>query len=145
MRSLPTRHRRADGKIAALRRLPSLSTFSEAQLLHLASLAELVDVPAARTLTREGTSAREAFLVVEGRLRVVRGVMTVTTLGPGDIAGDVALLDHEPRATGLETVTPARLAVFSRRTLQQAAHAAPGFTDLLLRQLATRVRSGVPT
>jgi CRP/FNR family transcriptional regulator, cyclic AMP receptor protein len=138
-------HRRVDGKIEALRRLPPLAGLSHSELVRLAALAELVEVPAATALTCEGDVAREAYLVVSGRLRVSLGELTVTWLGAGDFAGDVALLDRQPRATGITAVTHAQVAVLTRPALQQLARTSPWFADRLLGQLATRVRSGVPT
>jgi CRP/FNR family transcriptional regulator, cyclic AMP receptor protein len=138
-------HRHEDGKIEALRRLPALAGLSRAELVRLAALAELVEVPAGTRLTREGEPAREAYLVVTGRLRVTLGEMTVAWLDAGDFAGDVALLDHQPRATGITAETHAQVAVLTRAVLQQLAHTSPWFADRLLGQLASRVRSGVPT
>lgn len=139
------RHRPRDGKIEALRRLPALAVLREPELLRLASLAELVELPAGTVLTREGEPAREAYLVVDGRLRVTLGAMTVSRLEPGDFAGDVALLDHQPRATGIAAETNARVVVLTRPALQRLAHSSPWFADRLMGQLAARVRSGVPT
>lgn len=139
------RHRHDDGKIEALRRLPSLAGLSRTELVRLAALAELVEVPAGTALTRQGEPAREAYLVVSGRLRVTLGEMSVTSLEPGDFAGDVALLDRQPRATGITAGTDAQVAVLTRGALQQLAHTSPWFADRLLGQLANRVRSGVPT
>jgi CRP/FNR family transcriptional regulator, cyclic AMP receptor protein len=139
------RHRRDDGKIDALRRVPALAGLSHAELMRLAALAELVEVPAGTRLTSEGEPAREAYLVVTGRLRVTLGDLTVSWLDPGDFAGDVALLDHQPRATGISADTHAQVAVLTRAALQRLAHTSPWFADRLMGQLATRVRSGVPT
>ena len=145
MLSRSIRHRRADGKIEALRRLPVLAALSHAELVRLAALAELIDLPAGTGLTHQGEPAREAYLVVSGRLRVTLGELTVAWLEPGEFAGDVALLDHQPRVTGITADTHAQVAVFTRASLQQLAHASPWFVDRLMCQLATRVRSGVPT
>ena len=139
------RHRHDDGKIEALRQLPALAGLSHAELVRLAALAELIEVPAGTGLTREGEPAREAYLVVTGRLRATLGELTVSWLEPGDFAGDVALLDHQPRATGITADTHAQVAVLTRAALQQLAHTSPWFADRLMGQLATRVRSGVPT
>jgi CRP-like cAMP-binding protein len=139
------RHRQADGKIDALQGLPILAGLGYADLVRLASLAELIDVPAGTRLTREGEPAREAFLVVRGHLRVERTGQVVGRLGPGDLAGDVAMIERRPRATGVVAETSSRVAVVTRAALQQLVGSSPWFTDHLLSQLARRVRSGQPT
>ena len=125
--------------------MPRLTALPERELVHLASLAELIDVSTGAVLTREGERAHEAYLVVEGQLRAVRGGLPVATLAVGDLAGEVSLLDRQPRATGLEAVTAARVAVLGRHAMQRLVHTSPRFTHLLLGQLAARVRCGVPT
>ena len=140
-----TRRRQADGKIEALQGLSILAGLSHAELVRLAALAELIDVPAGTGLTREGEPAREAFLVIRGHLRVERAGQVVVRLGAGDLAGDVSLIDRGPRATAVVAQTPSQVAVVTRAALQQLARTSPWFIEHLLSQLALRVRSGQPT
>ena len=145
MPTLHHRRRHIDHKLELLRDLPAFRSLEAAQLLRVGSLVELVDVPAGTVLTRAGDRAREAYLVIDGRLRVVRGPLTVTTLGPGEFAGEVALLDGRPRATGLEAATAARLCVVDRAGVLRLIDDSPALAGHLLEQLAARVREGVPT
>jgi CRP/FNR family cyclic AMP-dependent transcriptional regulator len=60
-------------------------------------------VPAGTTLIRAGTRGSEAFLVAEGRLRVSldipgAGEEALAILGPGEIVGEMALVDDAPRS-----------------------------------------------
>ena len=145
MLTLHHRRRHIDHKLELLRDLPAFRSLEADQLLRVGSLVELVDVPAGTVLTRAGDRAREAYLIVEGHLRVVRGSLTVTTLGPGAFAGEVALLDGRPRATGLEAATDVRLCVVDRAGVVRLIDDSPSPVGHLLEQLAVRVREGVPT
>jgi CRP/FNR family transcriptional regulator, cyclic AMP receptor protein len=139
------RPRRPDGKIESLQGLPLLAGLSHAQLVRLAALAELVDVPAGTGLIREGDPAREAFLVIEGHLRVERAGQIVARLGAGDLAGEVSLIDRGSRATSVVAETSTRVAVVTRTALQELVRTSPWFTEHLLSQLALRVRAGQAT
>lgn len=60
-------------------------------------------VPAGATLLQAGTRGAEAFLVAEGKLRVSldipgAGEEALAILGPGEIVGEMALVDDAPRS-----------------------------------------------
>jgi len=60
-------------------------------------------IPGERSLLRAGAAAEEAYLLAEGRLRVsifIPGVgeEALAVLGPGEIVGEMALIDDAPRS-----------------------------------------------
>ncbi len=63
---------------------------------------------------REGESGRELFVVLDGRLEVLKrsstGVETpVACLGPQDWFGEMSLLDVQPRSATVRALCPSRL------------------------------------
>jgi CRP-like cAMP-binding protein len=89
-------------KPGALRRIKILAEMEDAQLETFIRLVEVVNFPAFGTVVRKGDHGDSMFLVLEGELRartVIDGrESTLSTLGPGDFFGEVALLDHGPRS-----------------------------------------------
>ena len=75
---------RKNAKIELLKRVPLFERCSKSELAEIAMLADELDLPSARTLTREGASGYEFIILVEGEADVVRGVRVVNELGPGD-------------------------------------------------------------
>ncbi len=65
---------------------------------------------AGAVLSQQGSEARSCFIVVSGSVAVVKALMAservLTTLGPGAIAGQFALVDRARRSSTLRAVTP---------------------------------------
>jgi CRP-like cAMP-binding protein len=91
-------------------------------------LAELARLTRRRTLTpggvlwRQGDEAREMAFVVEGALsaslRVAGGrVVEVARSGPGEMVGELALLDGGPRTMGVHAAAPTTVLALSRPDL----------------------------
>ncbi|MDP3217851.1 MAG: cyclic nucleotide-binding domain-containing protein, partial [Deltaproteobacteria bacterium] len=65
---------------------------------------------AGAVLSHQGSEARSCFIVVSGSVAVVKSLMAservLTTLGPGAIAGQFALVDRARRSSTLRALTP---------------------------------------
>lgn len=72
---------------------------------------EVRRLPAGSTLTREGETGDELYLLLDGVLRVDVAGRTVAEVGPGAVLGERSLLDGGRRTSTLVAVTPARVAV----------------------------------
>ena len=60
-------------------------------------------------LTRENTTGRETFIVIDGWAAVSRGGEALAAIGPGEFIGEMSLLDQEPRTATVIAKTPMRL------------------------------------
>lgn len=87
-----------------------------------ASLGDRVTVPAGRTLALAGEYGREAFVIVSGRVDVRRGGELVATLGPGDVAGELAVTGAVRRNADLVAATETELIVFDSASFRSALH-----------------------
>jgi CRP/FNR family cyclic AMP-dependent transcriptional regulator len=121
----------ANPKIALLKQVPLFQELSSRELEQLAAIADEIDVPAGKALTREGLSGKEFVVLAEGIADVVQDGEVVNTLGPGDYFGEIALVTGLPRTATVTTRSPARLLVLT----------APAFRSLLDR--APRIRQRV--
>ena len=66
--------------------------------------------------------------------------MVLVTLGPGDIFGELAVIDGGPRSASAETLEQTKLLALTRSTLLHVMHEHPAITDSLLRTLGRVVR-----
>ena len=64
----------------------------------------------------------------------------ITTLGPGDHYGEMALLDDGPRTATITALTPMSLAVVGRRDFRNLLDQSPILARALLVGLARRLR-----
>src|SRR6266568_485136 len=90
--TVPRSMLRKNAKIELLKRVPLFAACSKRELAEIASLADELDLPSARELTREGASGREFVILVEGDADVIRKGRAVNELGPGDFVGEIALV-----------------------------------------------------
>jgi hypothetical protein len=84
-------------------------------------------LPAGGTLTRQGESGDEMFLLLDGVLAVEVDGNAVAELGPGAIVGERALIEGGRRSATLRALTPVKVAVarsdeIDRRALEQLSH-----------------------
>lgn len=138
------RHRQTDGKIESLRRVPALATLPAQELKRLAALADVLEFPEGRVLVEQGRRGDEAFLVLEGEVRVVRDGVEVSRLGPGQFVGEMALLDGHPRSATVVTTTPSRMLVFSVVSFSKMENTSVELSHRVLIQLAERLHADGP-
>jgi len=88
--------------LAALRALPALREYSDAELAVLVTAAVEQRMSPGTILCREGEVGRSCFLVVSGEAEVVRaaaeGERVLATIAPGTFIGQIALVDRGPRS-----------------------------------------------
>jgi CRP-like cAMP-binding protein len=128
-----------DAKLATLKRSALFEGLSRKQLVHIARLSEDLDVAAGTVLCKEGSRAREFFVVVDGEAEVTKGGRRVATVGAGDFFGEIALLERVNRTATVTAVTPLRFFVISDRAFDAVLDTDPTIERKVLRALARRV------
>jgi len=103
------RKNNTDPKLTRLRRIPGLSTVSDADLERLATLVEECEVPEGTVLVRQGSVGRSSYVIMEGWAAVSVAGSPIAALGPGDHIGEMAVLDNQPRSATVTAKTPMRL------------------------------------
>ena len=116
------RRAQSDPKVQWLADQPWWRELSRRDLRHLAATADRADVPAGQRLMQQGQLGQEAVVVVSGELEVVRDGEVVGRLGPGDVVGELSLLDGVPRTADVRTVTDTELLVFSRTAFREVQY-----------------------
>jgi CRP-like cAMP-binding protein len=130
---------RKNAKIELLKRVPLFERCSQRELGQIAMLADELDLPSARDLTREGASGFEFIILVEGAADVVRGVRVVNELGPGDFVGEIALVSGKPRTATVRTRGPARVLVITASGFRTLMHDVPSIKDKVLAAVTARI------
>jgi CRP-like cAMP-binding protein len=131
-------------KLELLRRVPLFSHCRGKALDLVGRVTDEVDVADGYTLMRQGDLAQEFFLIVDGRVRIERDGQTITTLGPGDFLGELALLAEDRRTATAVTEGPAKLLVISHRGFHSVLDASADIRTGILKGVASRIRSLEP-
>ena len=128
-------------QIEMLAAVPLLSACSEKELRRIAGLCTAVKVRDGETLTEQGRSGREFFLIIQGNARCLVDATEVARFGPGDYFGEMALLDRGPRHATVIADGPMDVLVLESREFWGLLDAAPSISRKLLVVLAQRERA----
>jgi CRP-like cAMP-binding protein len=131
---------RKDGKIELLKSVPLFSHCNKKQMSAVASLADLVQLPAGTQLITEGATGREFMVIVEGTGEVRRKGRKIDTLGPGDFIGEMALISGGPRNATVLTTSDTSLLVVTARQFWTLLEEAPGLQASVLKALGERLQ-----
>jgi len=131
---------RKDGKIEELGKVRMFAACSPKELRLIARASDEIRVPAGKELVAQGSTGHEFFLILEGRAAVKRGGRKVTTLGPGQYFGEMALLDRGVRSASVVADTDMVLLVLGQREFSALLDEVPGLAHKLLTIMAGRLR-----
>lgn len=131
---------RGRGKVELLKNNWLFSACTTKELGVIAQLADEVDIPKGAVLTQEGKPGRECFVVADGTAKLTIKGRRVATYGPGEIFGEMALLDQGPRTGNITAETPMKLYVLDARSFATMLDRVPPVSRKILRTLAQRLR-----
>ena len=128
-----------NAKVDLIRGVPLFARCSRAEIAEVAKIADEIDIPADKELTREGDRGREFFVLLEGTASVRRGGRKVNALGPGDFFGEIALVSRSPRTATVTTTSPSRLLVITDSRFRSLLEHSPRIQLRILEALADRL------
>jgi len=107
-------------------------------------LGQRVECEGEEVLFREGDPAKEMLVVLSGRLDVYKSGpegqhARIASLGPGDVAGEMSLIDIQPRSAELRTVGPTSIVVLSHGDIAEVYREDPEAYLLLVRNIAREI------
>jgi CRP-like cAMP-binding protein len=112
---------------ARLKKIPVFADLADDELRAVAQLAAEVSVEAGKELVREGDYAYDVLAIEEGTARVERNGRTVAELGPGDVVGEMGVLERSQRNATVVATSPMLLVTLTswdiRRLRRSAADA----------------------
>ena len=130
---------RKNAKIELLKRVPLFERCSKSELQRIASLADEVNLPAGRSLTREGERGQEFVILVEGKAEVRRKGRLLRGLSGGDFLGEIALVADVPRTATVTTLTPVDILLLTARDFRTLLREVPSLQPKVLYALAMRL------
>ena len=128
-----------DKKLELLGRVPLFADCTKRELNEIGTIADELDLPAGRTLIKEGQRGREFFALVEGEVDVHKGSRKLRALGAGEFFGEIALVSNVPRTSTVTSTTPVRVLVVTDRAFQKLLRDSPSIQRKVLEALAKRL------
>lgn len=127
-------------KIDLLSNLPLFETLNQKELSQVAALTVEARRPAGTVLTREGQLGGVLFVIVDGRADLLRNKRKVLELGPGDVVGELSLIDGQARSADAVAATDVHLLQLAHEDFNALLNKSPAFVRNLLRALSMRIR-----
>ena len=134
-----------DAKRAALLSSPLFSAMKPGELDEILKFASERRVRRGQTVFQRGDNASSMMVVLRGRIRIstvsAEGKeVTLNVISPGEITGEMALLDGEPRSADGSAVEDTLLLVIERRHFLPFVRQNEDLFLRLLAVLCTRIR-----
>ncbi len=97
----------------------------------------------------EGEHGEALYLIYSGRAAIVKGEMSTPTVlgqrGPGEIIGEMSILENRPRSASIVALEGLRLLQISRDGFQKLLASVPAMSTKLMESLSARVREASET
>lgn len=127
-------------------KIPIFSSLPESEIANLRGIMKPVSLPAGAVLFREGEPGKRFYVVIQGRLEIIKSLGThderlLSVNNPGDCIGEMSLLDPDGRRTAsARAVSPVRLLEMTREDFDGLLQRRPAVACEIARSLSLRLR-----
>jgi CRP/FNR family cyclic AMP-dependent transcriptional regulator len=130
---------RRNEKVELIKKVPLFAGCSKGELEQIAQIADEIDLPEGKEMTREGSRGREFFVLLEGDADVTKDGSNINKLGSGDFFGEIALVSDSPRTATVTATSPVRALVITDRSFRRLLDEQPEIQRKVLVALAERL------
>lgn len=123
---------------ARLKTIQVFSGLDDESLEAISKLAAEVSVPDGKELVREGDFSYDLIAIEEGTARVHHGDETVAELGPGDVVGEMGVLERAQRNASVTATSPMMLVTLTGWDVRKLRKQAPDAVERLQQLVAAR-------
>ncbi len=129
---------------AKLARVPLFVDLSKRELQRLGAACAEREYPAGAVLVRQGDPGAGLFVIETGRVRVMRHeegrARDLAVMGPGEVFGEMALLDEYPRSATVTAIEPTHVILLPVFDFRAALHEDGDISIRLLAVVSRRLR-----
>ena len=130
---------------AVLKTVPLFASCPEEQLRMLTTVVTRKSAPRSTTIMAGGDPTDSLYIILSGRLKVMMSdsegkEVILAILGPGEIFGEMGLIDDEPRSATVISIEPCELLSISKRDFKKCLQENFDMTMAVMRGLVKRLR-----
>ncbi|MEW5729297.1 MAG: cyclic nucleotide-binding domain-containing protein [Pseudomonadota bacterium] len=96
---------------------------------------------AGQKIFKEGDRGDRAYLIQDGTVEIAKNGMTLASLGKGELFGEMALVDDQPRMASAIALTDCSVVIISRDTFREKLAKADPFIRGLLNIFVRNIRN----
>ena len=130
---------------AFLKKVGLFADLPEADLEHLCEHVEDLHIASGDILFAEGSLGQSAYIIVEGQIEIYKTVegkrVQLAQRGPGEVIGEMALLEQTPRNASGEALADTSLIVISYTLLDDLLNNNPSASRKMLSTISSRLRN----
>jgi CRP-like cAMP-binding protein len=123
-----------------LSRVPLFSSCTPAEIAAIDAVAQEHEFAAGQIIVTQGTPGQAFYLILSGKVELVRDENLLGSYGPGDFFGDMSLLDQAPRSATVRAVEPTVCLMLSSWDFKSMLEKNPAVAIKLLEVLSRRLR-----
>ena len=132
-------------KLAFLKQVPLCAHLADQELVAFSQDLRLREYAKGQTVFRQGDPGHTLYIILYGKLRVFRltpsGLeTTLTILGTGDLVGEFAVIDQQPRSASARAIGKCALLQMSAETFFGHVGAQPNLALGLMHELVAKIR-----
>jgi HEAT repeat protein len=131
-------------RVLLLRDVPIFADLSPEDLQQVAAIAGEQWYPDASAIFHQGEEGNVMFIIVNGHVQVVRSVngkdQMLAQRGPGEIVGEMAIIESAPRSATLLTQGDVRMLTIEGEPFKQILRERPEVSLAVLRSISRRLR-----
>lgn len=101
---------------------------------------DFVSFSASQTIFQEDEPGDVMYVVLEGEVDILIDGKVISTLGPGGLFGELALIDTRPRSATAVARTDCKLVPISAKRFAYLVQQTPNFALHVMRVMADRLR-----
>jgi CRP-like cAMP-binding protein len=101
---------------------------------------DLVEFPAEAVIFAEGKEGNYMYVVMEGEVTISLNDKVLATASPGEIVGEMALINSDIRSATVSAKTDCLLALIDQSSFESLIQHVPEFTQHVMNVLADRLQ-----
>jgi len=130
--------------IAFLRNVPLFANLPDKDLEQLCQQVEEISLEAGELLFSEGSIGQNAYVIQQGQIEIFktsdRKNIQIAVRQPGEIIGEIALLQEAPRSANARAISACRLIVISYEQMGHLLNTSPSASRTMLSTITSRLR-----
>ena len=123
-----------------LGRVPIFSSCTPEEVAAITGVAQEGFFQAGQIIVTQGTPGQAFYLVIAGRVEILRDGKSLGAFGPGDFFGEMSLLDQAPRSATIRALDQTQCLMLSSWDFRALLERHPSIAIKLLEVLSRRLR-----
>ncbi len=124
--------------VARLDSIPLFAQLSKSGRKTIAKHADEVQIPSGTRIIEQGRAANELLVIEHGTADVLDGEAVIAQMGPGDVVGEIGLLNYSRRTATVVATSPIEAIVMYGPELMAMKKSVPEVFEELERLVAER-------